>query len=343
MNSLEAEAATRASQMLLSSIDELLALSSEHVMELPVDELEGLCLRVRSARTGYPLVLNEVVPQEVDRLGSVLLGPVFTSREFPWPVDQEGQPMAPLCQVNLAHLPVTVSQGDGLVQVWLPQSEGGLGAPLIRMIPSTAVDDALLAPIIPSDGPIEVLLPDAADWLKDFHSELKPSRQQYIAQAAQKVGFASGDALAVQDWDEWCRLAEEYGEKYGDDVATCMQIVGFEAGRLYCSVTREHERAITKVEKLQQSLDGSDAVPNQALTQSLRKVGKAFKEWSRYLGDQDYPCLLGAFKEIQYRAAERDAPFICFEAIGGREWGDGGNAQIFYSRERGFSFDWSCL
>jgi hypothetical protein len=342
MNEILKDEQTKALQALLAALEELTALTEDR-SEIPRDQLEGLSLRLKSARVGFPLVMNEVVPQLIDRMGSVLLGPIFTSQLFPWPFDQSDRPMAPLCQINTAHLPIPIGEINGLIQVWLPQSEERLAAPLVRVIPATDADPKLMAPVIISDHSFDVLLPEAADWLGDFHSELKPSLNQYITQAAIRMGHSTADQLADEDWDEWCRLADEYTEKYGEDVVSCMQIVGFGVSRIYCDITPDHEKIFLKLEKLQNSFQKAGNARDDLISQAILKTCSAFKHFAKLCGDQEYPCFLGSFKEIQYRAADRDDPFLCFEAIGLREWGDGGNAQVFYSRERGFSFDWSCL
>jgi hypothetical protein len=148
--------------------------------------------------------------------------------------------------------------------------------------------------------------------------------------------------LADADWDEWIRLAEIYGDTYGDDVVVCFQITGFAEGRVYCTTTIDQNNAVAKLEKLKQKLMGKTSSEDVAISVLLGEVCSAHQAWLDCCGDDEYPCLFGTFHQIQYAAEERNLPLICFESIGLREWGDGGNAQVFYSKEQGFSFDWSC-
>jgi len=81
-----------------------------------------------------PLV-EEVADDKVDRLGEVIMGPMFSSQEYPWP-EESGFPMAPLIQLDLRNESQLggVELGDGLLQVWMPHK--AVTTPLfIRMVP----------------------------------------------------------------------------------------------------------------------------------------------------------------------------------------------------------------
>lgn len=342
MNQFLSGQALDTANKLLAAVDQLLSVASDKYSAIEDHELLGLCSRVKSARSGFPFVMEEMPSQKIDRLGSVLLGPVFTSEAHPWPVDDDAEPMAPFCQLNTAFFPQDVDGVQGLVQVWLSQSDGEQGDALIRVIPSAEADASLLTAVIPYASDIEVLLPDAAEWLRDFHSEPKPSKNQFITEAALKLGHANADALADADWDEWIRLAEIYGDTYGDDVVFCSQITGFAEGRIYCTTTLDQQNAVAKLEKLKKKLLAKSTPEDAAVITLLDNVCSAYEAWRDCCGKDEYPCFLGTFHHIQYAADDKDPPLLCFESIGLREWGDGGNAQVFYSKEKGFSFDWSC-
>lgn len=333
---------SQAASNLLTVLERLLAYTSENVIPARTDDLEFLIARVKGARTGFPLIKEERPAQKIDRLGSVLLGPVFTSDSHPWPLDREGGPMAPLCQMNTAQFPMKVDGLNGLVQVWLAATGGAHGDSLIRVIPDADVNAGDMTPVIAHDGSIDVLVPDAVSWIQDMHVEAKPSRKQFLDERAAKLGHASADDLADADWDVWCQLSDEYSEAYGEDLVPCYQITGFGKPRVYCDVTEDHKSNLAALEKLRKKLEkktDSEAAP---LILLLTEVGQAYKAWKKVCGDQEYPCYLGTFQEIQYRALDKDKPFLCFESIGGRDCWGGGNAQVFYSKERGFQFDWSC-
>ena len=334
--------ASQAASDVVNAVKALLDAAGDSKQPIPSDDLGFLCDRIQSARTGFSFVQEERAPQAVNRLGSVLLGPVFTSQAYPWPVDEDGNPMAPLCQLNSAQLPIPVEGIEGLVQVWLSQEDSGHAPPLIRLVPAAEADPALMTPVIQHDEDFDVLLPEAAEWLRDFHSEPKPSKNEFITAAAKKLGHNNAEELADADWDEWIRQAEAYGDQYGDDVVPCIQIVRFKDASVYCDITYDQKDAMASLEKLLKKLKNKVEPSDEALVPLLGQACSAYKAWLRHMGDQNYPCFLGTFQEIQYRALDMDAPFICFESIGLREWGDGGNAQVFYSQEKGFSFEWSC-
>lgn len=338
---LSSSAATTANK-LVAAIEDLLSLAPD-ISSRDEDELRGLCSAVKSARTGFPLVLQERHAQQVNRLGSVLLGPVFTSHSHPWPVDGESRPMAPLCQLNTQEFPRPIEGVEGLIQVWLTPSNGARGNTLIRVIPSAAVKASEMTPVITHEQRIETLLSDAADWLLDVHLPPKPSRKQYITQAAIKLGCATADELFDTNWDEWTRLAEEYWDKFGEDVVPCWQISGFDDGRVYCDISIDQKNTVSKLDKLRVKLEKANKPTDEPAIKMLTRLGNEYSDWALVCRENTYPCLFGTFDVIQYSATERDQPIICFESVGLREWGDGGNAQVFYRKETGlFYFDWSC-
>jgi hypothetical protein len=268
----ESQAASR----FLMALERLLAFASENDTQLGTDELEFLIARVKAARTGFPLLQEERPAQQVDRLGSVLLGPVYTSKAHPWPLDSEGCPMAPLCQLNTAQFPVQMDGVEGLVQVWLASTGGAHGDSLIRVIPAAEVDAAEMTPVMAHDGNIEVLVPDAAAWIQDMHAEAKPSRKHFLDERAAKLGHASADELADADWDTWCRLADEYSDTFGEDVVPCLKITGFGEPRVYCNVTEDHKAALANLEKLRTKLEKKTGSAGDALVPLLTEVGQAY-------------------------------------------------------------------
>lgn len=93
-------------------------------------------------------VTEEVADDKVDRLGEVIMGPIYTCQEYPWP-EASGFPMAPLIQLDLRRSSEIggVQLGDGLLQVWMPHE--AVSTPLfIRVVPREFVDVLKLAPAI---------------------------------------------------------------------------------------------------------------------------------------------------------------------------------------------------
>lgn len=76
----------------------------------------------KSGAWSWAPVTIQVEDQKVDRLGEVVMGPIFTSEDHAWP-EQDGLPMAPLIQLDLriASEIGGVQLGDGLLQVWMPK------------------------------------------------------------------------------------------------------------------------------------------------------------------------------------------------------------------------------
>jgi len=64
-------------------------------------------------------IFSRCSPAEIDRLGEVMLGPFFSSEEYPWP-ESNGQPMIPLIQIDLDNASKIggVNVGSGLLQVF---------------------------------------------------------------------------------------------------------------------------------------------------------------------------------------------------------------------------------
>lgn len=91
-------------------------------------------------------VTKEVDDDKVDRLGEVILGPIYTCQEYPWP-EGSGLPMAPLIQLDLRKASEIgqIQLGDGLLQVWMPH-EVFSTALFIRVVPRATIDASKLLP-----------------------------------------------------------------------------------------------------------------------------------------------------------------------------------------------------
>ena len=74
----------------------------------------------------YVPVLRHVPSNRLDRKGSLIGGCAFCSNAYPNP-EVEGEPMAPLVQLDLDDIKLTtgVRVGSGLIQVWLPRDLWG--------------------------------------------------------------------------------------------------------------------------------------------------------------------------------------------------------------------------
>jgi len=321
---------------LCSCIEQLLKTKPDFLRELDFHELEGLRGHVQSARGGYPCIMNELAAFDIDRLGSVVLGPVFTSEAHPWPEDENGTPLVPLLQLNSDLFPRPLHNDvNGLIQVWLCVGDISGDKTQVRVVPACDVDVAALSPIIATDDKLDVLLSDAINWLRCFHLGRRQSKQEHLAAAAAQGGFSSADDMADEDWAAWCQASDSYDQKYGIDVEVCWQITQYEGESIYCAVTHDERKIVEKLRNLTKKVDEISAA-------YLRELVEAFDALMEIRVSSAFPCLFGTFEEIQYFAADCALPVLCMESIGLREWGDGGNAQVFFDDCGEFYFKWSC-
>lgn len=89
-------------------------------------ELEVFRDAAAHLRWSYPVTseLQAITPEQ--RLETMFSGPLFTSEAHPWPMDKKGNPLEPICQIDLT-LPSQISGlllGDGLLQVWMDGVDG---------------------------------------------------------------------------------------------------------------------------------------------------------------------------------------------------------------------------
>jgi hypothetical protein len=120
---------------------------------------------------------------EIDRLGEVIMGPIFTSDHHPWPYHND-LPMSPLLQLDLDNASNLggISLGGGFLQVWMPHdcldSEQ-----FIRVIPRSAISQNQLLPIVEIPDELHVLQKRDRDWKEEAN------QFEYVP-AYQIVGYA---------------------------------------------------------------------------------------------------------------------------------------------------------
>ncbi len=95
---------------------------------------------VQSGRWGFDPKCTAKAWNEIDRLGNIILGPLYSSGEFPWPSHSDA-PMAPLLQIDLAEAGKlgNYDLGDGLLQVWLPKDASPVDRAYIRVVPAERI------------------------------------------------------------------------------------------------------------------------------------------------------------------------------------------------------------
>jgi hypothetical protein len=87
-------------------------------------------------RWSYPLRCKLRKVSAADRLKTMFSGPLYTSDLHPWPLGKKGQPLEPICQIDLT-IPSRLSStrlGDGLLQLWMDGFQGHL-----RIVPKNCV------------------------------------------------------------------------------------------------------------------------------------------------------------------------------------------------------------
>jgi hypothetical protein len=74
---------------------------------------------VRAQRYAFPIVVESKAAADIDRRGSMLSGPFFSSAAWPWP-ETDGFSWEPIAQIDLEHAGRVRGSavGRGLVQVW---------------------------------------------------------------------------------------------------------------------------------------------------------------------------------------------------------------------------------
>lgn len=112
------------------------------------DSVSDIVRKVNCGAWSWPPIVKQAPPENIDRCGDVLVGPVYTCKGYEWPI-QNNFPMIPVIQLDLDRCS-RVSRtdlGSGLLQVW-----DGFGVDLssdayIRVIPADRVHKKELLPV----------------------------------------------------------------------------------------------------------------------------------------------------------------------------------------------------
>lgn len=110
--------------------------------------VEQIDQQLATGAWAWDLVLEHKAPSEVDRMGEVMLGPVYTCDSHPWP-ENDGVPMTPLVQLDLdrASALAGISMGKGLLQAFVA-ADDRLGQSVhVRTIDRVDVDRERLQPL----------------------------------------------------------------------------------------------------------------------------------------------------------------------------------------------------
>ena len=105
-------------------------------------------LRLSAGCFGFDPIIAKLEPSQVDRLGNVLRGPVYTCAEYEWPV-QSGHPMVPFIQLDLEYCGRVggVDFGSGLLQAFMGHKKIDPKDAFIRVVPRSAISIERLLPV----------------------------------------------------------------------------------------------------------------------------------------------------------------------------------------------------
>lgn len=202
-----------------------------------------------------------------------------------------------------------------------PTRDGRPMAPLIQLDLARA---SQLSGLPLGDGLVQVWMPQEAVAGEDLYVRVVPRAAVNLADlTAVPVMLADLDTLQSPDM-----------------LDTGFQITGWGEPRYTTSLAlgfQDHYtlKQLTADAALAQEIRAFD----QALAERVRGSAACFSPVNAHL--------FGTFSEVQYAPQDRPQPLFCFdgEALG-IVWGDGGNAQLFFTLGADgavdFSFDWSC-
>lgn len=100
--------------------------------------------RLKSTIPVWGIETTSLDPNEIDRKSNVFGGCPFTSSEYPWLLNANGNPCYPLVQLDLQQVGGLCRKnfGNGLLQVWLDIADSDLPA-TIRIIDSVGFNEVL--------------------------------------------------------------------------------------------------------------------------------------------------------------------------------------------------------
>lgn len=140
-------------------------------------------------------VFERCHPNKIDRLGEILLGPVFSSAKHPWPED-DGVPLIPLLQLDLdkASKIGGISLGGGLLQAFVSIHDT-LGQSIhIRTIDRADVTAEALLPVPPIN--VEGRTFASVDWSKPTLDADEAPCLQITDYEPQRFSFSGVSALS---------------------------------------------------------------------------------------------------------------------------------------------------
>ncbi len=206
----------------LETIAPLYAQRDDYDINLPFDTIIAMLAGLRWA---YPIKTRTARTAKVDRTRPMLIGPLFTSADHPWP-QHEGKFREPLCQFDLEEVGALqgVDLGSGMLQLWLGPEFDDYH---IRIVPKSAVTRANLTPLPPEICPsyFEGTAFFAADWDSWLNHE-----------DGGDTTLIAGTKKKILTWpsyldDALCDLLYNIDEAHKPPVEDFLKCLGFRAPR----------------------------------------------------------------------------------------------------------------
>lgn len=130
---------------------------------------------------------------EVDRLASMFAGPLFSSVDHPWPINDGGDLAAPIVQIRLDSIPALSGEslGVGLLQAWILS---GFHDYFLRVVPQVDLRHENLNPM-PNFSEAKILRLSGdyeMSWLSDGVAQIVGYGEPFFS-------CASNDVVAARD------------------------------------------------------------------------------------------------------------------------------------------------
>lgn len=169
----------------------------------------------------------------------------------------------------------------------------------------------------------------------------KQKLQDSMIRIIPKNEVNQADALAVPHIDCSIETVIDFDWIYDvvegfDNSESAIQICGYKKKRFTSQLTQGFKDCYGRIK---------DLTANEDILRKIIEFDTILKENSKNWSPSSCH-LFGTFYEIQYSDNERGTPLFCFDGNYGVDWGDFGNAQLFFAKDEAgkvtFYMDWSC-
>lgn len=187
----------------------------------PDEFLRGL---IEHQRYEFSLKTDYREADKIDRTGTLVSGPFFTSVDHPWPVGAQGY-LEPLFQLDLRFASDVGGKdlGSGLLQVWMDNRSS-----FLRQIPESFVSRAVLAPI-PLKGEWSCIesVSNTCNWAAAESGEPKWIEGGHQATGVGPARFAPHQLLRLVLEGQIIDEADRYDAVLVADAQRCISLMEF--------------------------------------------------------------------------------------------------------------------